>query len=101
MSVPGERALRVGTLADRNMLTGPLERRRALLGRVRAAGLDHVFVADHISFFTGFGMDGLIQAAIVAALEPELMIEIGGGDPRRPHRRMPRSAAKALDRRIR
>lgn len=77
MSVPGEQSLRVGTLADRNMLTGPLERRRALLGRVRASGLDHVFVADHISFFTGFGMDGLIQAATVAALEPELMIEIG------------------------
>ncbi len=74
---PGERSLRVGALADRNMLTGPLERRRALLGQVRAAGLDHVFVADHISFFTGFGMDGLIQAATIAALEPELMIEIG------------------------
>lgn len=47
------------------MLTGPLERRRALLGQVRAAGLDHVFVADHISFFTGFGMDGLIQTAAI------------------------------------
>lgn len=59
------------------MLTGPLEHRRALLERVRASGLDHVFVADHISFFTGLGMDGLIQAATVAALEPTLTIEIG------------------------
>ena len=69
--------LRVGPLADHAMLTGPLERRRALLARVRATGLDHVFVADHISFFTGLGMDGLIQAATAAALEPELKIEIG------------------------
>ncbi|MFK7896424.1 MAG: LLM class flavin-dependent oxidoreductase [Myxococcota bacterium] len=69
--------LRVGTLADTPMLTGPLETRRALLERVSATGLDHVFVADHISFFTGLGMDGLIQAATIAALEPNLKIEIG------------------------
>jgi alkanesulfonate monooxygenase SsuD/methylene tetrahydromethanopterin reductase-like flavin-dependent oxidoreductase (luciferase family) len=70
-------ALRVGTLADSNMLTGPLETRRALLAQASLAGLDHVFVADHISFFTGLGMDGLIQAATIAALEPRLRIEIG------------------------
>ncbi len=69
--------IRVGTLADRAMLSGPLEQRRSLLGRARSAGLDHVFVADHISFFTGFGMDGMIQAATIAALEPELDVHIG------------------------
>ena len=68
---------RVGTLADDQMLTGPLARRRELLERVRQSGLDHVFMADHVSFFTGFGMDGLIQAATVAALEPDLGIHIG------------------------
>ncbi|HKA16458.1 MAG TPA: LLM class flavin-dependent oxidoreductase [Myxococcota bacterium] len=67
----------VGTLADESMLRGPLPRRRALLERARRAGLDHVFVADHVSFHTGFGMDGLVQAATVAALEPELAIHIG------------------------
>jgi alkanesulfonate monooxygenase SsuD/methylene tetrahydromethanopterin reductase-like flavin-dependent oxidoreductase (luciferase family) len=70
-------ALRMGPLADAQMLTGPLERRRALLERVRRAGLSHVFVADHVSFFTGLGMDGLVQAATVAALEPELEVHIG------------------------
>ncbi len=69
--------IRVGTLADRAILSGPLEQRRSLLGRARSAGLDHVFVADHISFFTGFGMDGMIQAATIAALEPELDVHIG------------------------
>jgi len=69
--------VRVGTLADARMLTGPLEARRALLARARAAGLDHVFVADHVSFHTGFGMDGIVQAATVAALEPELGVQIG------------------------
>ena len=70
-------ALRIGTLADQRMLTGPLATRRALLGRARGAGLDHVFVADHISFHTGLGMDGLIQAATIAALEGELAIHVG------------------------
>jgi alkanesulfonate monooxygenase SsuD/methylene tetrahydromethanopterin reductase-like flavin-dependent oxidoreductase (luciferase family) len=69
--------LRVGTLADDRMLTGPLERRRELLGRTRSAGLDHVFVADHVSFHTGMGMDGLIQAATIGALESELAIHVG------------------------
>ena len=72
-----EGALRVGTLADDRMLTGPLERRRALLGRVREGGLDHVFVADHVSFHTGLGMDGLIQAATAAALVPDIGVVIG------------------------
>ncbi|MFP6656404.1 MAG: LLM class flavin-dependent oxidoreductase, partial [Myxococcota bacterium] len=69
--------IRVGVLADQTMLTGPLEKRRALLARARKGGLDHVFVADHISFHTGFGMDGMIQAATIAALEPDLAIHIG------------------------
>src|SRR5262245_30791762 len=59
------------------MLTGPLERRRALLERVAAAGLDHVFVADHVSFHAGFGMDGLLQAATLAATEPALDVVVG------------------------
>ena len=69
--------LRLGPLADHRMLNGPHERRRALLGRVHASGLDHVFMADHVSFFVGFGMDGLIQAATVAALEPNLGVYVG------------------------
>ncbi|MAI81091.1 MAG: LLM class flavin-dependent oxidoreductase [Deltaproteobacteria bacterium] len=69
--------LQVGVLADSSMLTGPHERRKAMLKRVADADLDYVFVADHISFYTGFGMDGLIQAATAAALEPTLGIHLG------------------------
>jgi len=69
--------LRVGTNANNAMTTGPLAARRALLERVRAAGLDHVFTADHVSFHTGIGMDGLIQAATLAASVPDLAIHIG------------------------
>jgi alkanesulfonate monooxygenase SsuD/methylene tetrahydromethanopterin reductase-like flavin-dependent oxidoreductase (luciferase family) len=69
--------LSVGVFADERMLTGPLAERRTLLARARANGLDHVFVADHVSFHTGLGMDGLVEAATVAALEPELRVHIG------------------------
>jgi alkanesulfonate monooxygenase SsuD/methylene tetrahydromethanopterin reductase-like flavin-dependent oxidoreductase (luciferase family) len=69
--------VRLGTLADAEILTGPHERRRKLLERAAGSGLDHVFVADHISFFVGFGMDGLIQAATVAALEPTIEVHLG------------------------
>ncbi len=73
-----ERApLRVGTNANNEMTTGPLADRRALLERVRGAGIDHVFTADHVSFHTGRGMDGMIQAATLAASVPDLGVHIG------------------------
>jgi alkanesulfonate monooxygenase SsuD/methylene tetrahydromethanopterin reductase-like flavin-dependent oxidoreductase (luciferase family) len=69
--------LRVGTLADERILYGPFEERRALLDRAAAIGLDHVFVADHISFRNGFGMDGLVQAALATATQPTLGVHVG------------------------
>ena len=68
---------RVGVYASPELLQGPLGQRRRRLERVAAAGLDHVFVPDHISFFIGAGMDGLIQAATAAALAPTLRVVVG------------------------
>ena len=59
------------------MLTGPFDRRRALIARARDAGIGHLFMADHVSFHTGFGMDGIVQAATAAALDPDLRMYIG------------------------
>jgi alkanesulfonate monooxygenase SsuD/methylene tetrahydromethanopterin reductase-like flavin-dependent oxidoreductase (luciferase family) len=36
---------------------------RAFITSAEAAGLDHVAVGDHVSFYGGFGMDGLVRAA--------------------------------------
>jgi alkanesulfonate monooxygenase SsuD/methylene tetrahydromethanopterin reductase-like flavin-dependent oxidoreductase (luciferase family) len=71
------RAIEMGPLGDEEMLNGPLPRRRALLERVARAGLDHVFVGDHVSFHTGFGMDGIVQAATLLACEERLRVQIG------------------------
>ena len=70
-------SLRFGTVAAPEMLTGPLERRRELLERAHAAGISHIFMADHVSFHTGLGMDGLIQAATLAALHQSLALYVG------------------------
>ena len=69
--------VQVGMLASPEMLTAAPERRRALLGRVVAAGCPHVFVADHVSFHVGLGMDGLVQAALITGIEPRLRVVVG------------------------
>ncbi len=69
--------VRVGGLADEGVLTGAHAQRRALLDRARAVALDHLFMADHVSFHTGAGMDGLIQATALTAMDPELTAYVG------------------------
>jgi alkanesulfonate monooxygenase SsuD/methylene tetrahydromethanopterin reductase-like flavin-dependent oxidoreductase (luciferase family) len=51
--------------------------RRRLLARAADAGLDHLFVADHVSFFDGRGMDGLVNAATLLASHPSLRVYVG------------------------
>lgn len=70
-------ALRIGGLADEEMLYGARDRRRFLFDRAAQLGLDHVFVADHVSFHAGIGMDGLVQAALASSLEPRLPVYVG------------------------
>ncbi len=67
----------VGTIGSPEMLSGKPERRRALMAMVEASTIDHLFIADHISFHTGLGMDGIINAATLAAMSSRLQIFIG------------------------
>lgn len=69
--------LRVGTLGTTRMLRSPVDARRALLARVADAGIDHLFGADHVSFFDGRGMDGLVNAATLLASHPTLRVYVG------------------------
>ena len=41
---------------------------RAALRRIEDAGLDHVGIADHVSFHTGWGQDGIVEASMLAML---------------------------------
>jgi alkanesulfonate monooxygenase SsuD/methylene tetrahydromethanopterin reductase-like flavin-dependent oxidoreductase (luciferase family) len=69
--------LRIGTLGTPRMLRSPVDERRALLARAADAGLDHLFVADHVSFFDGRGMDGLVNAATLLASHATLHVYVG------------------------
>ncbi len=66
-----------GTLASPALLASPHARRADLVARIVEQGLDHVFVADHVSFHVGAGMDGLINAAALTALDPRLKVCVG------------------------
>jgi alkanesulfonate monooxygenase SsuD/methylene tetrahydromethanopterin reductase-like flavin-dependent oxidoreductase (luciferase family) len=70
-------AVTVGTLAAPEILRAPHAVRSAFIDRILAAGLDHVFVADHVSFHVGTGMDGLVNAATLTALDPRLRVVVG------------------------
>ena len=70
-------SISVGTVASPAMLSGDYNRRKELIQRVGDSGIDHVFLADHVSFIKGLGMDALINAASVAGMHPTLKICIG------------------------
>jgi alkanesulfonate monooxygenase SsuD/methylene tetrahydromethanopterin reductase-like flavin-dependent oxidoreductase (luciferase family) len=51
-------------------------RLRATLGRIAEAGVDHLCVGDHVSFFVGEGSDGLITAASLLAAHVDLPVYV-------------------------
>jgi alkanesulfonate monooxygenase SsuD/methylene tetrahydromethanopterin reductase-like flavin-dependent oxidoreductase (luciferase family) len=67
----------VGTSVHDQVLSVPPAQRRALLGRIADAGIDHVVVADHVSFHGGTGFDGMVGAAAALATEDRLDVLIG------------------------
>ncbi len=69
--------LQIGTLASLEILRSPQPQRLAFAREILDAGIDHVFVADHVSFHVGAGMDGLINAASLTALDPALRVCVG------------------------
>jgi alkanesulfonate monooxygenase SsuD/methylene tetrahydromethanopterin reductase-like flavin-dependent oxidoreductase (luciferase family) len=56
---------------------GDPERTRATIARVSEAGIDHLCIGDHVSFFVGAGSDGLISATALLAVQAELPVYVG------------------------
>jgi alkanesulfonate monooxygenase SsuD/methylene tetrahydromethanopterin reductase-like flavin-dependent oxidoreductase (luciferase family) len=50
---------------------------RAFLSQAEREGIDHVCCGDHVSFFTGAGFDGLLQATALTMLHPTLPVSTG------------------------
>jgi alkanesulfonate monooxygenase SsuD/methylene tetrahydromethanopterin reductase-like flavin-dependent oxidoreductase (luciferase family) len=53
----------------------PAERRR-LLDEISSAGVDHLVVADHVSFRGGGGSDGLVSAASILSAHDSLGVDV-------------------------
>ena len=68
---------RVGMFLPREVLdAGPAEWRLALAA-MADAGIDFVAAADHVSFHTGWGIDGIVHATALGVIEPRLDVAIG------------------------
>ena len=70
-------SVRVGLFPPVGQRTGGPEELHATLARVADAGVDHLCVGDHVSFFVGAGSDGLITAASMLAAQAELPVYVG------------------------
>lgn len=69
--------MKVGISSPWGLWQQPWTRQRELLGRVADGGINHLFVADHVSFKGGNGSDGLIHLAALSGLEPRLDLVLG------------------------
>jgi alkanesulfonate monooxygenase SsuD/methylene tetrahydromethanopterin reductase-like flavin-dependent oxidoreductase (luciferase family) len=77
-NVPSLAGVRVGLFpAALESAQGAPEQRRATLRRVAEAGVDHLCVGDHVSFFVGAGSDGLITASSLLGAQAELPVFVG------------------------
>ncbi len=65
--------LAVGCILNR-LLQVDAARRRELVTLADRAGLDHLGVGDHVSFFGGHGFDGLISAAGLLAITERMSV---------------------------
>ena len=69
--------MNLGALVDSSFLGLPLAERQALARAAIDAGVTHFATADHVSFHTGFGFDGLIFASLITALDDRAKVVLG------------------------
>src|SRR3546814_10892343 len=51
--------------------------KRAGVEAARRHGVDHAMVGDHVSFFTGIGFDGLVNATSILSMDEVLPVFTG------------------------
>ena len=69
--------LSIGTVGADSLLAGEMSDRKRLASRISDSPIDHLFLADHVSFHTGLGMDGIVNAATLSTMFPDMDILIG------------------------
>ena len=77
-NAPSATGVRVGLFpAALDQHNGTPEQLHATLRRVADAGVDHLCVGDHVSFFVGAGSDRLITATAMLTAQAELPVYVG------------------------
>ncbi len=69
--------LRVGINPPWGLFSEPPGNQRSILGSIADAGIDLLFLADHVSFRGGEGTDGLVRLAALSGIEPRLGLSLG------------------------
>lgn len=69
--------LKVGISSPWGIFAMTPEERTASLRAIADADLDHLFIADHVSFRGGFGTDALVHLAALSGIEPRLDLYLG------------------------
>ncbi|MFT5210334.1 MAG: alkanesulfonate monooxygenase SsuD [Flavobacterium sp.] len=68
--------LKVGLATPTNFWASSFTEKSQLLDKVSKVGIDHLFMADHVSFHNGSGTDGFIEIAALSQLHPSLGVMI-------------------------
>lgn len=68
--------LKVGFATPTKFWTSTLDEKQATLAKLADAGVDHIYMADHVSFRDGMGTDGFIEVAALSQLHPNLGVMI-------------------------
>jgi len=68
--------LDVGMVVPAGFWSTSIDARRRTLADISAAGIDLVYMADHVSFHDGAGTDGFVEVAALSQLNPDLRVMI-------------------------
>ena len=68
--------LTVGYATPTNMWDLSFDEKHDILERLANAGIDHIYMADHVSFHDGSGTDGFVEIAALSQLHPSLDVMI-------------------------
>lgn len=68
--------LTVGFATPVDFWTSTFEQKHATLEQLAEAGVDQVYMADHVSFRDGSGTDGFVEVAALSQLHPDLRVMI-------------------------
>lgn len=69
--------LSIGITGTEQLLAGELAPRLKLAEKIEQSSIDHLFIADHVSFHTGLGMDAMINAATLTTMMPTMKVMLG------------------------